>query len=169
MSDGIGIMNRGLMFDEEHHLKLDPDYEKHLVHNIEIFDNLIERNGEQGIWITSAKRGKVFRNKVIANAHRQGETGGSTGILLEGDVSEFDIFDNEVAWNDIFGIGIICSSNNTIRGTTSTTTVTVASAGRSKVTSRNGHPATMSLKGTRSTTIGWRRSLSGVTPWGRPS
>lgn len=116
VSDGIGIMNRGLLFDEEHHLKLDPDYEKHLVQNIEIFDNVIERNGEQGIWITSAKRGKVFRNKVIANAHRPGETGGSTGILLEGDVSEFDIFDNEVAWNDIFGIGIICSSSNTIRG-----------------------------------------------------
>ena len=116
VSDGIGIMNRGLTFDEDHRLKFDPDYEKHLVHDIEIFDNVIERNGEQGIWITSAKRGKVYRNKVIANAHRRGETGGSTGILLEGDVSEFEIFENEVAWNDIFGIGIISSSNNTIRG-----------------------------------------------------
>ncbi len=116
VSDGIGIMNRGLTFDENHRLKFDPDYEKHLVRDIEIFDNLIERNGEQGIWITSAKRGKVYRNQVLANAHRPGETGGSTGIHLEGDVSEFEISDNEIAWNDIFGIGIICSSNNTIRG-----------------------------------------------------
>ena len=116
VSDGIGIMNRGLTFGEDHRLKFDPDYEKHLVHDIEIFDNVIERNGEQGIWITSAKRGKVYRNKVIANAHRRGETGGSSGIMLEGDVSEFEIFENEVAWNDIFGIGIISSSNNAIRG-----------------------------------------------------
>ncbi len=116
VSDGIGIMNRGLTFDDNHRLKFDPDYEKHLVHDIEIFDNVIERNGEQGIWITSAKRGKVYRNKVLANAHRPGETGGSTGIHLEGNVSEFEISDNEIAWNDIFGIGIICSSSNTIRG-----------------------------------------------------
>jgi len=116
VSDGIGIMNRGLAFGEDHRLKFDPDYEKHLVHDIEIFDNVIERNGEQGIWITSAKRGKIHRNKVIANAHRRGETGGSSGIMLEGDVSEFEISENEVAWNDIFGIGIISSSNNVIRG-----------------------------------------------------
>ena len=116
VSDGIGIMNRGLTFGEDHRLTFDSDYEAHLVHDIEIFDNVIERNGEQGIWITSAKRGKIYRNKVTAYAHRRGETGGSSGIMLEGDVSEFDIFDNEVAWNDIFGIGIISSSNNTIRG-----------------------------------------------------
>jgi len=116
VADGIGIMNRGLAFDENQRLKFHPDCEQHLVHDIEIFDNVIEQNGEQGIWITSAKRGKVYRNKVIANAHRRGETGGSTGVLLEGDVSDFDIFDNEAGWNDIFGIGIISSSNNTIRG-----------------------------------------------------
>jgi len=116
VSDGIGIMNRGLTFDENHRLRFDPDYEKYLVHDIEIFDNHIERNGEQGIWITSARRGRVYGNTVIANAHRRAGTGGSTGIMLEGDVSEFDIFDNEIAWNDIFGIGIICSCNNTIRG-----------------------------------------------------
>lgn len=114
-SDGIGIMNWGLAFDQDHRLKFDPHYENHLVHDIEIFDNVIERNGEQGIWITSARRGKIYRNKVIANAHRRGETGGSSGITFEGDVSEFTIFENEIAWNDVFGIGITCSSNNTIR------------------------------------------------------
>ena len=116
VSDGIGVMNRGLTFGQDHRLTFDSDYEEHLVHDIEIFDNVIEGNGEQGIWITSAKRGRVYRNKVIANAHRRGETGGSSGIMLEGDVSEFEIFENEIAWNDIFGIGIISSSNNTIRG-----------------------------------------------------
>jgi hypothetical protein len=115
VSEGIGIMNRGLMFDENHRLQFDADYERDLVHDIEIFDNHIERNGEQGIWITAAKRGRVCRNKVIANAHRRAKTAGSTGIMLEGDVSEFDVFDNELAWNDIFAIGIICSSNNVIR------------------------------------------------------
>jgi parallel beta-helix repeat protein len=115
ISDGIGIMNRGLIFDENRRLQFDPKYEEHLVHDIEIFDNWIERNGEQGIWITSAKRGRVFRNTVIANAHRRGVTGGSSGILLEGDVSEFEIFENEISWNDIFGIGLISSSNNVIR------------------------------------------------------
>ncbi len=84
VSDGIGIMNRGLPFDQDHRLQFDPDHEKHLVHDIEIFDNVIERNGEQGIWITSAQRGKIYRNKVIANAHRRGKTGGSSGIMFEG-------------------------------------------------------------------------------------
>ena len=116
IADGIGIMHRGLTFDEDGRLQSDPDFEKHLVRDIEIFDNVIERNGEQGIWITSAKGGKVYRNKVIANAHRRGETGGSSGIVLESDVYEFEIFDNEIAYNDVFGIGIISSSRNMIRG-----------------------------------------------------
>jgi len=115
-SDGIGIMNRGLNFGEDHRLRFDPDDKKHLVHDIEIFDNVVERNGEQGLWITSARRGRIYRNKVIANAHRRGKTGGSSGVVLEGDVYEFEIADNEIAYNDIFGIAIISSSNNTIRG-----------------------------------------------------
>lgn len=115
VSDGIGIMNRGLASDPEGRLLFVPENERQLVSDIEIFDNRVERNGEQGIWITSARRGLVFRNEVVANAHRRARTGGSSGIFLEGDVTEFEVYENEIAWNDIFGIAIAGSSGNAFR------------------------------------------------------
>lgn len=86
------------------------------VENIEIFDNTILRNGEQGIWIVKARNGKIYGNKIIANRHRLGEYGGSSGIMLEGEVFNFDIYDNEIAYNDVFGISMAASSNISIYG-----------------------------------------------------
>ena len=63
VSDGIGIMNRGLTFDEDHRLTFDPDYEKHLVHDIEIFDNVIERQRRAGNLDHIGQAGKGLREQ----------------------------------------------------------------------------------------------------------
>jgi len=101
ISDGIGV------FVGEPN---DLDY----VQDIEINDNTVIRNGEQGIWIVKARNGKIHHNTVTENRHRKGEFGGSSGIMLEGEVYDFEIFYNNVGYNDIFGICLIGSSNNKI-------------------------------------------------------
>lgn len=98
VSDGIGVFAG------------DAEY----VQDIEIFNNTVLRNGEQGIWIVKARKGKIYNNTVIENRHRKGEYGGSSGIMLEGEVFDFQIFGNNIAYNDIFGICLIASTNNSI-------------------------------------------------------
>lgn len=97
-SDGIGVFAGEL------------DY----VRDIEIFDNTILRNGEQGIWIVKARNGKIHDNTVKENRHRKGAIGGSSGIMLEGEVFNFDIYKNDIGYNDVFGICLIASSKNRI-------------------------------------------------------
>jgi parallel beta-helix repeat protein len=97
-SDGIGVFAGDL------------DY----IQDIEIFGNTVLRNGEQGIWIVKAKNGKIHNNIIMENRHRKGEFGGSSGIVLEGEVYDFEIFGNNVGYNDVFGICLIASSNNRI-------------------------------------------------------
>jgi len=98
ISDGIGVFAGDL--DQ--------------IQDIEINNNTVLRNGEQGIWIVKAKNGKIHHNTVMENRHRKDEYGGSSGIMLEGEVYDFEIFSNNIGYNDIFGIGIIASSNNRI-------------------------------------------------------
>ncbi|MBM3212153.1 hypothetical protein FJZ33_08035, partial [Candidatus Poribacteria bacterium] len=97
-SDGIGVFAGNL------------DY----IQNIDISDNTVLRNGEQGIWIVKARDGKIHNNTVKENRHRKGETGGSSGIVLEGEVFDFEIFNNNIGYNDVFGISLTASSNNNI-------------------------------------------------------
>jgi parallel beta-helix repeat protein len=99
-SDGIGVFAGDMDFVED----------------IEIFDNTVLRNGEQGIWIVKARNGKIHNNEVRSNRHRIDETGGSSGIMLEGEVFNFEIYDNDVGYNDVFGICLISSSNVSIHG-----------------------------------------------------
>lgn len=98
ISDGIGAFAGDL------------DY----VQDIEIFGNTVLRNGEQGIWIVKARNGKIHHNTVTENRHRKGEFGGSSGIMLEGEVFDFEIFSNNIGYNDVFGVCLIGSSNNRI-------------------------------------------------------
>jgi parallel beta-helix repeat protein len=97
-SDGIGVFAGTL------------DY----VQDIDIYDNTVLRNGEQGIWIVKARNGKIHNNTVKENRHRKGEMGGSSGIVLEGEVYNFEIYNNNIGYNDVFGICLIGSSNNNI-------------------------------------------------------
>lgn len=97
-SDGIGVFAGDL------------DY----VQDIEIFGNTILRNGEQGIWIVKARNGKIHDNTIKENRHRKGAIGGSSGIVLEGEVYYFEIYKNDIGYNDVFGICLIASSNNKI-------------------------------------------------------
>jgi parallel beta-helix repeat protein len=97
-SDGIGVFAGAL------------DY----VQDIDIYDNTVLRNGEQGIWIVKARNGKIHNNTVKENRHRKGEIGGSSGIVLEGEVFNFEIYNNNIGYNDVFGIALIGSSNNNI-------------------------------------------------------
>jgi parallel beta-helix repeat protein len=99
-SDGIGVFTG------------DIDY----VQNVEIFENEVLRNGEQGIWIVKSRNGKIHHNTVMENRHRINEAGGSSGIMLEGEVFDFEIFSNNVGYNDVFGICLIGSTNNNVHG-----------------------------------------------------
>jgi parallel beta-helix repeat protein len=85
-----------------------------LVEDIEIFNNIVIRNAEQGIWIVAAKDGKIHHNIVRENTHRIDTTGGSSGIMFEGDVSNFEIFSNNISYNDMVGVYFIDSPNNEI-------------------------------------------------------
>ena len=97
-SDGIAVTNGELDFVED----------------IEISNNTVLKNGEQGIWIVSARNGQIYNNVVSENRHRVGETGGSNGIMFEGKVFNFRVFDNDIGYNDVFGILLISSSDNEI-------------------------------------------------------
>lgn len=97
-SDGIGVFAGEL------------DY----IRDIDISGNTVLRNGEQGIWIVKARKGKIHGNTVMENRHRIGEAGGSSGIMLEGEVFDFEIFSNNIGYNDVFGICLIASTNNKI-------------------------------------------------------
>ncbi|MBU0456866.1 MAG: right-handed parallel beta-helix repeat-containing protein [Nanoarchaeota archaeon] len=85
-----------------------------LAEDIEIFNNLVMRNGEQGLWIVKARNGKIHHNNVTENTHRIDTTGGSSGIMFEGEVYDFKIFDNDVSYNDAFGIFFIESTDNEV-------------------------------------------------------
>ena len=80
--------------------------------DIEIFNNTVLRNGEQGLWLGKAKNGRIHHNVVSQNSHRIDTTGGSSGIMFDGNVYNFEVFDNDVAYNDAFGVFIIASSDN---------------------------------------------------------
>ena len=80
----------------------------------DIYNNTVLRNNEQGIWIVKAKNGEIHNNVVRENRHRKDEAGGSSGIRFEGGISNFKVFDNEVGYNDMFGIELIFSSDNEI-------------------------------------------------------
>lgn len=92
-SDGIGVTNG------------EQDY----VENIEIYDNEIVRNSEQGIWIVCARDGEIRNNIVCENRAREDLTGGSSGIYLDGDVMDFRVHGNDISYNDMFGITIYAS------------------------------------------------------------
>jgi len=99
-SDGIGVINGEL------------DY----VEDVEIFDNMITGNGEQGIWIVKSRNGWIHDNVIWENRIRPGDWGGSSGIMFEGGVSNFSIYDNDISYNDALGIFAISSSDNDIYG-----------------------------------------------------
>lgn len=87
-----------------------------LVEDIEIFNNTVLRNNEQGIWIVKAKNGKIHDNTIRENRHRRDEVGGSSGIMFEGQVDNFKVFNNDIGYNDMFGIFLISSSDSEIYG-----------------------------------------------------
>ena len=89
-SDGIAVTNGELDFVED----------------IEIFNNTVLKNGEQGIWIVSARNGQIYNNVVSENRH--------SGIMFEGEVFDFRVFDNDIGYNNSFGIYLISSSGNEI-------------------------------------------------------
>ena len=84
----------------------------YIAENIEIYDNVVLRNAEQGVWVLEAKNGKIYRNVISENTHRIDTTGGSSGLDFDGGVSDFKIFDNEISYNDMFGVAIANSGNN---------------------------------------------------------
>ncbi|MEA1994236.1 MAG: right-handed parallel beta-helix repeat-containing protein [Euryarchaeota archaeon] len=97
-SDGIGVTQGELEY----------------VEGIEIAHNTVLRNGEQGLWLVKARNGTIHDNIISENRHRIDTTGGSSGIEFEGEVFDFKIYNNEISYNDMFGIYFINSSDNEI-------------------------------------------------------
>ncbi len=94
-SDGIGVTHGELEYVED----------------IEIAHNTVLRNGEQGLWLVKARNGEIHDNLISENRHRRDTTGGSNGIMFEERVHNFEIRDNEISYNDRFGIYLASSSN----------------------------------------------------------
>jgi parallel beta-helix repeat protein len=86
-----------------------------LARNIAVYNNTVVRNAEQGILFSSARHGKVYGNTIRENAARSDTTGGSSGIMFEANVQDFEVYDNEICFNDVFGITIILSTGISIR------------------------------------------------------
>jgi len=104
-SRGDGILVSG----ESFHENLDK-----VADNIEVYGNTVIRNAEQGILFSSARRGKVYGNTIKENTARSDTTGGSRGILFEANVLDFEVYDNEVSYNDMYGILITLSTDISI-------------------------------------------------------
>jgi parallel beta-helix repeat protein len=100
-SDGIGIMGS----------PGDPFNSNYPSTNVEIYDNEVVENGEQGIWLAGAHNVSIYNNKVYQSKHRIGEQGGSSGIMLEIDAVDVRIFNNEIYYNDMYGISITAGTN----------------------------------------------------------
>ncbi|MFC1753903.1 nitrous oxide reductase family maturation protein NosD [Thermoproteota archaeon] len=107
-SDGIGIAGA---------TKEDPTSRSH---NFQIYDNILIENGEQGIWLEGAQDGEIYDNQILRNKARPGFGGGSSGIMLQYDVQNFEIHDNTIQDNDVCGILIQNSPNNFIYANTIT-------------------------------------------------
>ena len=101
-SDGIGIAGA---------TKEDPSSRSH---NFQIFENTLIGNGEQGIWLEGAQDGEIYDNIISKNKARTEEHGGSSGIMLQFDVKNFEIHDNTIEDNDVCGIVIQNSPSNFI-------------------------------------------------------
>ncbi len=97
-SDGIGVTHGELEYVED----------------IEIAHNTVLRNGEQGLWLVKARNGEIHDNLISENRHRRDTTGGSSGIEFEGEVFDFKVYNNEISYNDMYGLYFITSSNNEI-------------------------------------------------------
>ena len=97
-SDGIGVTQG----------------DRKYVEDIEIAHNNVLRNGEQGLWLVKARNGTIHDNTISENRHRIDTTGGSSGINFEGRVFDFEIFDNDISCNDMYGLYFINSSDNEI-------------------------------------------------------
>jgi hypothetical protein len=94
-SDGIGIMGEG----------------KNPSTNVEIYGNEVVENGEQGIWIAGGHDVMIFKNKVYQSKHRKDETGGSSGIMIETNAVNIDVYENNVYYNDMYGIALTAGTN----------------------------------------------------------
>lgn len=95
-SDGIGL---GGDLERE-------DYSE----NFRIYNNTVMWNAEQGLWILTSRNGEIFNNRIWKNTARPDTTGGSSGIMFETHVFDVDIFNNDIAYNDMFGIHMAMST-----------------------------------------------------------
>lgn len=105
-SDGIGVAGS----TRENHRSRSSDFL--------IYNNIITHNGEQGIWFEGVNTAKIYNNYIADNKARPGFGGGSSGIMLEFDVHDVEIYDNIIQNNDASGITIKNSHNNLIKNNT---------------------------------------------------
>jgi parallel beta-helix repeat protein len=108
-SDGIGVMADP---------NSNPSNPTNPSTDVRIFDNEVAENGEQGIWVAGGHDVAIYRNKVYQSKHRKGETGGSSGIMLETNAYDIDIYENEAYYNDMFGILLSAGTNINIHNNT---------------------------------------------------
>ncbi|MCX6083178.1 MAG: right-handed parallel beta-helix repeat-containing protein [Chloroflexi bacterium] len=80
---------------------------------IEIYNNTSVENGEQGIWLSTVRDGSVHDNYLARNRNPR-EDLGSSGIMMEGQVTGLKVFNNNILDNEVTGIGIESSWNNEI-------------------------------------------------------
>jgi len=104
-SNGDGILVSGECFHEN----LDG-----VARNIEVYENTVVRNAEQGILFSSATHGRVYGNTVKENTARSDTTGGSSGIVFEANVLDFEVHENEISFNDMYGVLITLSTDISI-------------------------------------------------------
>jgi hypothetical protein len=79
----------------------------------QVFDvagNVVLRNGEQGIWIVGMRDGRINNNVIWENRARQTEVGGSSGIVLDVGSRDIEIHNNDLAYNDMYGIALQAAS-----------------------------------------------------------
>jgi len=105
-SNGDGILVSGECFHENL---------GGVARNIEVYGNTVVRNAEQGILFSSAVHGKVYGNTVKECTARSDTTGGSSGIMFEANVVDFEVYENEISFCDMYGIVITLSTGISIR------------------------------------------------------
>lgn len=79
--------------------------------NVEIYENEIVENGEMGIWLVGAHDVKIYKNNIYQSKHRVDEISGSSGIMLETNSVDVEIFENKIYYNDRCGINIAAGLN----------------------------------------------------------
>ncbi len=99
-SDGLGVSADNMLINGKN-----PEF---ISEYFDIYRNTSRNNGEQGIWLSVAKNGRVFDNYIEGVA--------SCGIDLEYKISDTEIYHNAIYNSSVCGININQSSGNSVFG-----------------------------------------------------